>query len=109
MRFKVVIHQPILTEFDANSREEAWDILQDWLNNQIELIEINDKEQTVKSKLPCPDGGVHEFDQFDLDQQAEYGHCVKCGCWINMQTGENETKQLEEPFLGDLIETLCCC
>ena len=39
----------------------------------------------------------HEFDMFDYDSgdNAEYGHCSKCGCWIDTFTGENETERFE--------------
>jgi len=47
-----------------------------------------------KSNFPCEEGGNHEFDQFDFDSGdgAEYGHCAKCGCWIDTDTGRNETR-----------------
>jgi len=49
VKFKVVVHQPIPKEFEASSRKEAWETLEDWLWNQIELIEVDEEEELVKS------------------------------------------------------------
>jgi len=38
MKFEVVYHNQ-LNEIEAMSREEAWEILQAWLSEEIELIE----------------------------------------------------------------------
>jgi len=48
----------------------------------------------VPSLFDCPEGGKHLFDQLDMDAEncAEYGHCVKCGKWIDTSSGENETQ-----------------
>jgi Zn ribbon nucleic-acid-binding protein len=54
------------------------------------------EESEAPSLLECPEGGRHSFDQMDTDDGVEYGHCVKCGHWIDTRTGENETKNFEE-------------
>lgn len=40
----------------------------------------------------------HVFDQFDYDSgdMTEYGHCKKCGHWIDTTTGEDETEKAEK-------------
>jgi len=51
----------------------------------------------VPSLFDCLEGGKHLFDQLDMDAGdcAEYGHCVKCGKWIDTSSGENETDRFE--------------
>lgn len=40
----------------------------------------------------------HVFDQYDYDSgdNREYGHCSKCGHWIDTATGEDETERFEK-------------
>jgi len=45
-KFRVYIHQPLITEIEASTREEAWEILQSWLDEQVELVEV--KEVTLQ-------------------------------------------------------------
>jgi len=57
-----------------------------------------DSKQRVTSEFDCSKGGKHNFEQFDYDpsDQTEYGFCSKCGCWIDTNTGEDETKRFEK-------------
>jgi hypothetical protein len=61
-----------------------------------------DSKERVQSQFDCPKGGKHNFEQFDCDpgDQTEYGLCSKCGCWIDTNTGENETKRFEQQQKG---------
>lgn len=49
------------------------------------------------SEFNCSKDGKHEFDQLDYDSgdDIEYGHCKKCGHWIDTGTGEDETLRVE--------------
>jgi len=40
----------------------------------------------------------HEFDQYDWDsgETTEYGHCEKCGAWVNVETGELQERSATE-------------
>ena len=60
----------------------------------------------IQSEFDCSKGGKHVFDMLDFDSGdgAEYGHCVKCGSWIDTDTGENETNQFEKQQEEELVE-----
>lgn len=38
-QYRAIIHEPITYEFEAGNRDDAWEVLQLWLDNQIELTE----------------------------------------------------------------------
>jgi len=59
-----------------------------------------------QSEFDCSKGGKHVFDMLDLDpgDGAEYGHCAKCGQWIDTGTGKNETSQFEKEQEEELVE-----
>jgi hypothetical protein len=63
------------------------------------------KDYRSRSQFDCAKGGKHVFDMFDFDSgdDSEYGHCVKCGCWIDTDTGKNETK-FEKEQEEELVE-----
>jgi hypothetical protein len=59
---------------------------------------ILSEEGTIESKIACTQGGNHEFDLLDYDgsNYTEYGHCIKCGHWIDTDDGTDETEIFQE-------------
>ena len=47
MKFKILNPETLPVEFEAENREKAWEFLEGWLNNEVELKE---EEKDAKTK-----------------------------------------------------------
>jgi hypothetical protein len=90
-KFRVYIHQPLITEIEASTREEAWEILQSWLDEQVELVEV--KEVTLQWLLNSNHPHARKFRE--VASGTPPNECVLCDFFFKGKIDRIDESEIE--------------